>query len=525
MLPALSLAFPHCDTGIALQGVRRPGGQRGPSEDAAGARGRTVPAPMTTGAGEDRLRAVANELRSPSSSPTSTAQRWRECVRASMRFKQELYRRERGGLQEQIDDAQLKAAAFVQQARSGAAPLADDRTSNWEVAEKVSARWQSLVTQAASLDRIVESARQRHDLINNQRDFGALRVELASAIDTLVNDHAAQGLLLEGLADTVDAFLNAPLVQSNALINFLIMGNAGAGKTRLASAVASLLSKLGLFVYDSLAVCGRSDFVAEYEGQTAVKTRGFLSSQLERVVFLDEAYSLTQWEQKGEERTLSAYSAEAVSELVAFLSQRVGAVCFIAAGYEHEMLKDFLPSNVGLSRRFPLRVWLRDYSADQLVSIYLSSLAAVLSPSLSAISSSTVETYFTTPALAFLTDILQGSTGPPTLYLSTLFSAQAGAMVTLANVTAVLISSHKDYARIGLSAAGLDTWALGVIDVYDILRTVLQQQLGPDAALGVQELRAAAQASGWLTSGGWQVPPPEDRDESRRQGRRRGTVN
>ena len=89
-----------------------------------------------------------------------------------MRFKQELYRRERGGLQEQIDDAQLKAAAFVQQARSGAATLADDRTSNWEVAEKVSARWQSLVTQAASLDRIVESARQRHDLINNQRDFG-----------------------------------------------------------------------------------------------------------------------------------------------------------------------------------------------------------------------------------------------------------------------------------------------------------------------------------------------------------------
>ena len=71
-------------------------------------------------------------------------------------------------------------------------------------------------------------------------------------------------------------------------------------------------------------MCGRSDFVAEYEGQTAVKTRGFLASQLERVIFLDEAYSLTTLEQKGWKRTLSAYSAEAVSELVAFLSQRVG---------------------------------------------------------------------------------------------------------------------------------------------------------------------------------------------------------
>ena len=88
-----------------------------------------------------------------------------------MRFKQELYQRERRGLQEQIDDTQHKVATFVQQARSGAAPLADDKTSDWEVAEKVSARWQSLVTQAASLDRIVESARLRHDLFNNPRDF------------------------------------------------------------------------------------------------------------------------------------------------------------------------------------------------------------------------------------------------------------------------------------------------------------------------------------------------------------------
>ena len=471
------------------------------------------------------MRVLASELRSPSGSPNSIAQRWRECVRTSMRFKQELYQRERRGLQEQIDDTQHKVATFVQQARSGAAPLADDKTSDWEVAEKVSARWQSLVTQAASLDRIVESARLRHDLFNNPRDFAGLRAELASTIDTLVTDHAAEGLLLEGLADTVDAFLNAPLVQSNALINFLVMGNAGAGKTRLAAAMAGLLGKLGLFVYESLAVCGRSDFVAEYEGQTAVKTRGFLASQLERVIFLDEAYSLTTWEQKGGKRTLSAYSAEAVSELVAFLSQRVGSVCFIAAGYEHEMLHDFLPSNVGLSRRFPLRVWLRDYSADQLVSIYLSSLAAALSPPAagSPLSSSTVETYFTTPALAFLTDICQGSREPMRPYLKALFAAQAGAMVTLANATAVLISSNKDHARIGLSAAGLDTWALGVVDVYDVLRTIMQQQLGPEVSLGVQELHSVAQASGWLTSGGWQVPAPESRDESRRRGRR--TVN
>ena len=88
-------------------------------------------------------------------------------------------------------------------------------------------------------------------------------------------------------------------------------------------------------------------------------------------------------------------------------------------------------------------------------------------------------------------------------------------MVTLANTTAVLISSNKSHARIGLSASGLDTWALGIADVYDVLRTIMQHQLGPEATLGVQELHSVALASGWLTSVGWQVPP-ESRGESRR---------
>ena len=95
-----------------------------------------------------------------------------------------------------------------------------------------------------------------------------------------------------------------------------------------------MLGKLGLLIHEDVVVCGRSDFVAEYEGQTSTKARTFLKSQLERCVFLDEAYSLTTWSNIGEggDRTLSAYSGEAVTEIVAFLSQRVGATVFIAAG-------------------------------------------------------------------------------------------------------------------------------------------------------------------------------------------------
>ena len=58
-------------------------------------------------------------------------------------------------MQVEIDDAQAKVAAFVRQARGGGAnALADAQTPTWDVSEKVSSRWQSLVLQSASLDRL-----------------------------------------------------------------------------------------------------------------------------------------------------------------------------------------------------------------------------------------------------------------------------------------------------------------------------------------------------------------------------------
>jgi hypothetical protein len=438
-----------------------------------------------------------------------------------MQFKIEKYRQEVDDIKEEINDAERKIALFVEAAR--ATKLTDDKTSNWDISEKVSQRWQTLVSQAAALQQIIENAQWRFDIMNNASDFGNEKAELAEAIETLVNDYEPQSMLLETLADLVDSFLAAPTVQSNALLNFVLMGSAGAGKTRLASAIAELLGKLGLFVYDQVATCGRSDFVAEYEGQTAAKTRRFLNAQLEKVVFLDEAYSLTSWETKADgRRTPGAYSAEATTELVAFLSQRVGSVGFIAAGYEREMLEDFLPANEGLSRRFPFRIWLRDPDAEQLVSVFIENLALALRPpppSASTLDAATVKTYFTSQALAFLADIVNearetNSDGAP-LYplLESIFRAQAGAMVTLANMTAVLITSHKDFGRIGLSDSGLETWAVGILGIYNIMRTLLQQRLGPRAALGVSEVQRIASAIGWLTADGWRALRSDGRDQ------------
>ena len=512
MLPLLPLP-----TGIALQGVSRRGGLASADEDGAGRRRRTTaPSAAIVSSGASRLSITASELRSPAASASSLARRWQASVRTSMMYKRRIYTQERAEMQMEIDDAQAKVAAFVRQARGGGAnALADTQTPTWDVSEKVSSRWQSLVLQSASLDRLIQTAQNRHDLINNTADFGALRVELASAIEALAADYPSQPVLLETVADLVDAFIQQPLVTSTSLINFVLMGNPGSGKTRLATALAAVLGKLGLFVYDQLVVCGRSDFVAEYEGQTANKSRTFLMGNLEKIIFLDEAYSLTTWSHSvGEpDRKLSAYSSEAVTEIVAFLSQRVGATCFIAAGYEEEMLNDFIPSNPGLERRLTNRIWLKDYTVDQLISIYLTALASALSdpPPMLQLSRATTQTYFTTHALDFLSDIVegarvQGDMGAISPLLDRVFAAQAGAMTTLANVTAMLIASSKRGGRIGISDAGLDTWALGYLDVYDVMVTLVMQQLGPASAEAVGEVETIARANGWLVGDVWQVP-------------------
>jgi hypothetical protein len=511
-LPFLALKLSQSDTSAPLQGIPRRGGLLTEDEEASRRRRLAVHTPLPTD-GATRLNRIAAELRQPATA-TSLAARWRTSMQASMAFKQHMYTRERDSLQQEILDAQVKAAAFVSQARSGG--LADSQTPTWEVVERVSNRWQALVLQSAALDRVVETARERRDLIQNTGDFAELRSEFAFAIESLAADYPSLPVLLECVADLVDAFIKQPLVTNGAFLNFVLLGEPGVGKTRLATSLANLLGKIGLLVYDQLVVCGRSDFIASYEGQTATKSRTFLVSNLEKIMFLDEAYSLTTYDRDqrcdGDERRLSVYSEEAVAELVGFLSQRVGSFSLITAGYEQQMLNDFLPSNPGLGRRFPYRVWLQRYSPEQLVHIFMTALASALSdpPPAPRLTRETAQTFFTALGIAFLTDVL-GSTQSDdrSLYplVGSLFAAQAGAMSAVANTTAVLISSSKLRGEIGVNNNGIDSWAIGYIDVYNILATLLQQQLGPSADDAILEVQAIAKQNGWLASGAWQVPP------------------
>lgn len=140
-------------------------------------------------------------------------------------------------------------------------------------------------------------------------------------------------------------------------------GNPGTGKTTVARIMASIYKDLGILKKGHLVETDRSGLVAEFVGQTAVKTNKIIDSALDGVLFIDEAYSLVQGAKED-------FGQEAISTLLKRMEDERNRLVVILAGYSSEM-KGFIESNPGLQSRFNRYIHFSDYSADELKQIFL----------------------------------------------------------------------------------------------------------------------------------------------------------
>ena len=120
---------------------------------------------------------------------------------------------------------------------------------------------------------------------------------------------------------------------------------------------------MGVVKKGHLVETDRSGLVAEYVGQTAVKTNKIIDSALDGVLFIDEAYSLVQGGEKD-------YGREAISTLLKRMEDDRDRLVVILAGYTDEM-KEFIDSNPGLQSRFNRYIGFPDYDAEELSKIFL----------------------------------------------------------------------------------------------------------------------------------------------------------
>lgn len=140
-------------------------------------------------------------------------------------------------------------------------------------------------------------------------------------------------------------------------------GNPGTGKTTVARILAAIYRDLGVLNKGHLVETDRSGLVAEYVGQTAVKTNKIIDSALDGVLFIDEAYSLAQGGNND-------YGQEAISTLLKRMEDDRERLVVVLAGYPEE-IKKFIDSNPGLQSRFNRYIHFSDYTAEELKQIFL----------------------------------------------------------------------------------------------------------------------------------------------------------
>ncbi len=185
--------------------------------------------------------------------------------------------------------------------------------------------------------------------------------DLLAELDGLVGLRAVkaeihrQVALLRVEAKRKEAGLKTPSITRH----LVFVGNPGTGKTTVARLVGGIYRALGLLTKGQLIEVDRSELVAGYLGQTAMKTADVVKSAEGGVLFIDEAYSLA-----GDQ-----YGTEAIDTLVKEMEDKRDDLVVIVAGYPLPM-EAFIAQNPGLASRFRTTIRFADYTDDELVAIF-----------------------------------------------------------------------------------------------------------------------------------------------------------
>jgi SpoVK/Ycf46/Vps4 family AAA+-type ATPase len=156
----------------------------------------------------------------------------------------------------------------------------------------------------------------------------------------------------------------AGITTERPMRHFVFLGPPGTGKTTVARVLAKIFYAFGLLEVPDVVEAHRADLVGEFLGATAIKTNELVDSALNRVLFIDEAYSLVNEGDGQPDR----FGQEAVQALLKRAEDNRDNLIIILAGYEKQM-ESFLSSNPGLASRFATRLKFPGYSPAEMMAL------------------------------------------------------------------------------------------------------------------------------------------------------------
>ncbi len=146
-------------------------------------------------------------------------------------------------------------------------------------------------------------------------------------------------------------------------LHTVFLGPPGTGKTSVARLLSRIYKHLGFLSQGQLYETDREGLIAGYVGQTATKVDQAVNQSLGGVLFVDEAYALTQ------NAFGNDYGAEAVNTLLKRMEDHREDFAVVVAGYT-EPMHLFIDSNPGLRSRFNRFFHFDHFTPQQLLQIF-----------------------------------------------------------------------------------------------------------------------------------------------------------
>jgi len=231
-----------------------------------------------------------------------------------------------------------------------------------------------LKTNKVIIDNSIHNLSDLIDIINTHQydtntEYNIDLKSLHNVKDELIalNDMIGMETIKKSVLDQMLFFIQKLDIDLNGNSDYkhtVIYGPPGTGKTEIAKLMGNMYSKLGILNKNVFKKVTRSDLIAGYLGQTAMKTTKIIDDCIGGVLFIDEAYSLAS-NDNGD-----SFSKECLDTLCEKLSDHKNDLMVIIAGYEDELKNTFFKVNKGLESRFIWKFNMDKYDAKELQQIF-----------------------------------------------------------------------------------------------------------------------------------------------------------